>query len=510
MCVNLANDEFDLGYVEAAHGHADRAYRLAQELSHHAIAGNALITLSQVQQLRGELDLARETLEQGRRLLGDSPEADRLLTNQAALYSAAGDLGQAIELGTRDLDEAVREKDRSREASALANLGIAHHGLGDFRTALSYEMRAIALFGDLGDRRAEIEVLANCAGTHVELGDFDEAERLLRESLARARESGYRQGEEGALGNLAGVLRNLGRFDEAVSAFSAAMEIACDRGHLAGQARAFHGLASVEMQRGAYDKSAELFQRSLGIAGEMKHSEPCAQAALGLGQVAIQRDEPGKALGALNESLTLARKARNQKLEALVLQELARAAAGLERYDQAREMAARARSIAEEQGYADIVGLVDRFLTALPGEEVRANMDAGEQLYKCAVKATPYLRRDGVSTYFERTKEATDALLLPDALAREAEAGLALLNDMLGDTVDEETQQKWALIFSGSLRRAAEDVASTGAVDPASLPAPDDRFGRVLGMLVALRAVARFPNDFALVLRELEKKQRGT
>jgi tetratricopeptide (TPR) repeat protein len=473
VCVNLANDEFDLGCVDDAFGHAEQAYQFAQELNREDTAGSALITLSQVHQLRGRFDLAQDTLEQGRRLLRDSEEADRYLTNQAGLYSATGDFATAVELGTRDLEEAVRAEDPTREASALANLGTAYHGLGEFQTGLDYEERAIALFRKLGDRRAEVEVLANSAASRLELGDFDEAERLLRTALARARGNGYRQGEEGALGNLAVVLRNTGRHDEAAALFTEAMGIARERGHLAGQAAALHGLASVEFERGNYDGSAELFQRSLDIAREMKHPEVTAKAALGLGQVAIMKRDLEAALGSLSEALDLARQAGNRHLEANVRQ---------------------------------VLELANRLETTTSDGEGRPPMDIGEQLYRNALSAVPYLRRDGVTSYFERTQAATGDLL-PTAIAGDAESGLALFKEALETSEDEETQQKYSVIFGLSVRRAAEDVAATGAVDPASLADSDDLAARVLGMMVAIRALARFPADLTAVIRALAESQ---
>jgi tetratricopeptide (TPR) repeat protein len=510
LYVNLANDEFDLGRVDDAYEHADQAYLLAQKLNRHEIAGKALFTLSQVHQLRGRFDLAHDALAEGRRLLGSFEEEDRYLTNQVALYAGAGDFATAVELGTRALEEAVREKDPAREASALANLGVAHHGLGNFETSLAYEERAVELFRKLGDRRAEVEALSNSAATHLELGDFEQAQRLLRESLARSREAGYRQGEEGALGNLAVVLRNTGHHGEAAAAFREVLEIARGRGHLAGEAAALHGLASVEFERGAYDTSAELFQRSFDIGRAMEHPEVCAKAALGLGQVEIAREDPRAALGRLDESAALARKAGNQHLEASVLHAVAVAAAGLERYDQARTAAANARSIAESRGYTDIVSAVDRLVKSLPQSEVRVIMDTEEELYQSAVSAIPYLRRDGVSGYFSYFEgaHAAEGERVLDALAGEAESGLTLLNEALAISDDEETQRKYTLIFLGSIRRAAAEVASTRPVDPTSFEDPHDQSARVLAMMVAIWALARFPNDLATVAQELYKKQR--
>ena len=140
------------------------------------------------------------------------------------------------------------------------------------------------------------------------------------------------------------------------------------------------------------------------------------------------------------------------------------AQAMLERYSEARATALDARTIAESHGHTQIVERVESLIRNLPttdlAEESGETMDPGEQLYRSALEAVPYLRRDGVGRYAAATGG------MPADLLEEAEKGVALLNEVLEGGDDDELREKYSLIFLSSLRRVAERSPRPPAISP--------------------------------------------
>lgn len=509
--INLSYDELDLGHIDDAQRHAELAKRIGGELHLAEINGKALHALGHLHHLQGRFDEAYSALERSHVLLRDSEQSHRYLSNQVAIYVAAGNYVKAVELGTRDLDEAVREHDMEREARALTNLGVSYSELGEFRKSITCQDSALVLFRNLGDRQAEAEALLSTAGAYIELGDFERAELLLQESLGLSRQYGYRQGEEGALGNLGNVFRNTGRNDEAMSVFGQALEIAREGRHLEGQAMALYGRAAVQFARGEYDKAVEGYALSLELSSKLKNPKLSTKAAVGLAQVAISKGDARTALTGLEESLELARGSGDRNLTGSVLVSIAVASTMLARYDDARRAAVEAREIAESYNNTDRVEEIDRILRALlrPGVQRPEASSASDLLYQRSLRAMPYLRRDGIERYSDRTEEATGAI--DRDFLKQAGTGIAMLNGLMDSAGDEETGTKYLMILMGSLRRATDavmdDPSVSRLVDAADLGDETDYTTQALAMRVAILAAVRFPDDLTAVARALRESE---
>lgn len=84
----------------------------------------------------------------------------------------------------------------------LGNLGNAYDSLGDYRKAIEFQQKSLAIAQELGDRLGEGTVYGNLGNAYYSLGDYPKAIEFYQKSLAIAQELGDRLGEGNAYGNL--------------------------------------------------------------------------------------------------------------------------------------------------------------------------------------------------------------------------------------------------------------------------------------------------------------------
>jgi tetratricopeptide (TPR) repeat protein len=161
--------------------------------------------------------------------------AARRLCDRTAEAAARANRGLAL-FGLRRYDEAAvahldaaaifREAgDRHGEGNALNHLGLALHGLGRDDEAAVAHLDAAAIFRDTGDRHGEGKALNNLGLALFGLDRHDEAAGVHLDAAAIFQETGDRHGEGNALGNLGNALRELRRSEEAAAAYQEAAEI---------------------------------------------------------------------------------------------------------------------------------------------------------------------------------------------------------------------------------------------------------------------------------------------
>jgi tetratricopeptide (TPR) repeat protein len=159
------------------------------------------------------------------RRLGDRTAEAAALTNRGlALFG----LRRYDEAAVAHLDAAAvfrKTGDRHGEGSALNNLGLALQGLRRDDEAAVAHLDAAAVFRETADRHGEGNALNNLGLALFGLGRYDEAVAAHLDAAAVFRETGDWHGEGNALGNLGNALRELRRSEEAVAAYREAAEI---------------------------------------------------------------------------------------------------------------------------------------------------------------------------------------------------------------------------------------------------------------------------------------------
>ena len=173
----------------------------------------------------GELSAAITAGLTAARRLGDRTAEAAALTNRGlALFG----LSRYDEAAVAHLDAAAvfqETGDRHGEGSALNNLGLALHGLRRDDEAAVAHLDAAAVFRETSDRHGEGNALNNLGLALFGLSRYDEAVAAHLDAAAVFRETGDWHGEGNALGNLGNALRELHRSEEAVAAYQEAAEI---------------------------------------------------------------------------------------------------------------------------------------------------------------------------------------------------------------------------------------------------------------------------------------------
>ena len=105
------------------------------------------------------------------------------------------------------------DREKTEEGIRCSLLGIAHHNLGQFKTAtinVDYHQRHLEIAKEVGDKTGEGRSYANLGCAHHNLGQFKTAIDYHQRHLEIAKEVGDKAGEGRSYGNLGCAYRCLG------------------------------------------------------------------------------------------------------------------------------------------------------------------------------------------------------------------------------------------------------------------------------------------------------------
>ena len=101
-------------------------------------------------------------------------------------------------------------------ANSSSILGNAYQGLGQFKTAIQYHQRHLAIAKEVGDKAEEGRGYCNLGNAYCRLGQFKTAIQYHERHLEIAKEVGDKAGEGGSYSNLGNAYRSLGQFKTAI------------------------------------------------------------------------------------------------------------------------------------------------------------------------------------------------------------------------------------------------------------------------------------------------------
>jgi tetratricopeptide (TPR) repeat protein len=119
---------------------------------------------------------------------GSQAPAPRQVPKAPTGISGAEELGCPIALAEQLLEAARKSGDRSREAAALADLGIVTMNEGDLNRAIKHLDQALGLSRELGDRAREVDILHNLGYVLLAMGQPAAARQVLEQSLHLVRQ----------------------------------------------------------------------------------------------------------------------------------------------------------------------------------------------------------------------------------------------------------------------------------------------------------------------------------
>jgi tetratricopeptide (TPR) repeat protein len=172
---------------------------------------------------------------------------------------------------------------------ALASLGIAAIGLGQFEEAEQVSQESLIRFSQIGERRTHIFAMNNLARLATLQGNYPQAERWHLEQLKLRADLDDRTGMAFTLNCLGETARLQDRPDQARQYYQQSLTLAKEIGLRSTQCYALWGLGNLAERLGHYAEAKRFFQESSTISKRNWRSEynPAGPgwAYLGLGEL---------------------------------------------------------------------------------------------------------------------------------------------------------------------------------------------------------------------------------
>ena len=178
----------------------------------------ALIELAWAIALMDQVE-ARRLSEEAQTLAVESEDArgDALSRrNLAYLDLLGGKLKPALQIAEKTVQDLHDLGEQEAEASIYDILYHCYERIGDFKTAMQYNMQNLELNREIGHSRGEAWGLHNMGSIHSELGELDVAAGYYHQALELFRRIDYPVGESRVHSRLGFVYRSQGRHEEAL------------------------------------------------------------------------------------------------------------------------------------------------------------------------------------------------------------------------------------------------------------------------------------------------------
>ncbi len=342
----------------------------------------------------------------------------------------------------------------ARAATKLGNAGSRAFARGDLPAAANLHRRAIAVLAAEDPVRIALEV--ELGEVLLEAGEFDEATTSLEAAILAAEaigDDGLRtRGRLGRMGvSLYAEEMEAGGAARAIEEATAAAELFESRDDPAGLARAYRLIGSLNATAGQYRAAGEAAQRVVTYATAAGDRRLASRSAAGYATIAragdIPADEIIERCGPLLDQVQGDRKA-----EAVILSIIAVAEAMQARFDRARDLHLRARTILDELGRSVVSAS-----TSIEGSRIEmlaGDFGAAERLLQADA--------DELEGIGERYFRSTVVGLLAHALeaqgrTEEADTAVVLARE-LTDEDDVESQILWRTALAKNRARSGMEA----------------------------------------------------
>ena len=295
------NEQEDIAELEASLEEASARLSAAFESQQWGLACSALQDiaddLESIRDMDAIIDLSGIVLHHAAEFQRADPEHWAWFLNLVGIaHSHRSELPQSQSAFEDMLRLGRQLKDNSIISTALQNLGVTWHKIGDQTRAKRYYSRSLRLKTTIGDHSGLAEVQNNLAEIAIEEGSYREAEGLLSASLEakkRMRDAYGLIAAYGTFGNLAVAEVN---YAEAQEYFSMALKQARKCGDAEDVASASLSLGNVLMELGKDKQAFRRYQEGLEIAkltGEMQ-AEEMLERALAVGFTKVGNEEEAR------------------------------------------------------------------------------------------------------------------------------------------------------------------------------------------------------------------------
>jgi LuxR family maltose regulon positive regulatory protein len=242
-------------------------------------------------------------------------------------------------------------QNQAEAAFTLVRRAVDHRLLGDYQASLADADEALTLAeGEENLRAVQAEALRTKGLSLFRMGRLSEAIGWLEQSLATYTILEDEQSVAMLLMELGLALRSGGRYDRALTHYNRALDYWQQADNVTQRANLLNNLGVLHHLRGDYEQAEVLLEESLDCARQSGYVRIEALALSSIGDLYADLDAPEAALDAYRQARELARHIDYRFL--LLYLDLAEAALARLRgdLDQARDLLASARRLAQESG----------------------------------------------------------------------------------------------------------------------------------------------------------------
>jgi LuxR family maltose regulon positive regulatory protein len=339
--------------------------RWAQLLPPACRAAAPELILSQAKTLsdRGQLSDALQLLQEAR--VAFAAHQDQIGQSRAQLvegwtYYAAGRLLDALHTGQLVLQQiaALGYADLTLDAQAARLVGASFNGLGKWKDAEPYLVRALKLYRESPpDERRAFDLgrtMLDLANALRSMGRLEEATTLQSESLGLWREIGNPTSLAHCLNNMGYDRYVSGDYDAALTLYTEALVKAEEAEDRRTQAWITEGIATTYRDRGEFERALEIYARVFSLTGSIGDQSLVSWALDGLGHTHRLAGDLDRALALFEQARSIAEREGNQAQVNLSTASLGIARVEQENAAGVAELEQASRALRQTNAYLDL------------------------------------------------------------------------------------------------------------------------------------------------------------
>ena len=324
--------------------------------------------------------------------------------------------------------------DKKLEGWVYISLGCGYNSRGDFRKAVEFYQRGLAIAKTVGDKELQQAAYWNLGTTYYSNYDFPKAIDFLQETVRIAKEIGNKKSEGTGCINLGCVYRKRGDIRKAIKFQQQGLVIAKEVGDKESEGTAYGNLGSACIRLYDFPKAFDFIQKKLSIAKEIGSKVLEGSAYEKLGRLYYDLGDPKKAVEFGQQSLRIYQKCGQRADEGRMYLNLASVYLILRKLEMAAEFSQKGLKISKEIENKNLEGGAYASFADLYVHlgDLKASFEFGQKALRIAketgdkeLEGRMYFSLGLVYCAWENFEKANE--FLEQALSKAKEIGLKLL-----------------------------------------------------------------------------------
>ncbi len=306
-----AEIEIILGDIASAERDLHDAMKYTRKARIMEMFYSALLTLSNIYEMRGEYDRYRAVTERalkGCRKIEYNDGLAHAISNKAIMSGNAGNISRAIELYREALAIYRKEKAPEKAAVILINISTNYMFSGDLKNMKAYAVKAMLDAEKSGNMIIKAMALEATGLFYKKNKDPATGLRFFFEALA-IREK-INDAESMAMGchQIGHTYLVMKKYGKALEYLNRALDICLSLGNLQGLSAIFHNLGEVFRRMGKHDKAVYYYRKTIEIDLKLGNPQRSVGHMMELCDLLLIIKEPGDAMKVAEKALKLSLK----------------------------------------------------------------------------------------------------------------------------------------------------------------------------------------------------------